>query len=192
MTMNRFRLLALSICTFAVAISVAIRCDRANAAPPPPQTEQLDLPITEGPYKPDWKSLAEKIQGRAPAWFRQAKVGMWLHWGPQAMGRSGDWYAKFMYAQHDDWNRNNGYQNHLRDFGHPTVEGCKDVLHRWKAAKWDPEKLMDLYYKAGARYVLAQGGHHDNFDLWDSKFQPWNSVRVGPHKDIVGLWQKAA
>ena len=61
----------------------------------------------------------------------------------------------------------------------------------WKAAKWDPDKLMALYHRAGARYVIAQGMHHDNFDLWDSKYQPWNSMRIGPHRSIMGDWKKS-
>jgi alpha-L-fucosidase len=61
-----------------------------------------------------------------------------------------------------------------------------DVLNAWKAPKFDAKKLMDLYAASGARYILVQGAHHDNFDLWNSKFQPWNSVKVGPKRDIVG------
>jgi alpha-L-fucosidase len=66
------------------------------------------------------------------------------------------------------------------------------MLPLWKAEKWDPDKLMALYKRAGARYVIGQGMHHDNFDLWDSKFQPWNSVKIGPHRDILGGWKKTA
>ena len=62
----------------------------------------------------------------------------------------------------------------------------------WHAENWDPEKLMGLYKAAGAKYFMALGQHHDNFDCWDSKYQPWNSVAVGPKKDIVGVWAKAA
>ena len=65
-------------------------------------------------------------------------------------------------------------------------------MNDWKAAKWDPEHLMGLYKKAGAKYFFSMGVHHDNFDLWDSKYQRWNAVNMGPKKDVVGLWQKAA
>jgi alpha-L-fucosidase len=51
---------------------------------------------------------------------------------------------------------------------------------------------MQLYIRMGARYFLAMGNHHDNFDCWDSKYQPWNSVNVGPKKDIVGIWKETA
>jgi len=63
----------------------------------------------------------------------------------------------------------------------------------WTADKFDPDRLMELYKKAGAKYFMSMGVHHDNFDLWDSKYQPrWNAVAMGPKRDIVGLWKKAA
>ena len=99
----------------------------------------------------------------------------------------GDWYARGMYQQNSDQ-----YKYHLAHYGHPSRFGFKDIDNVWKAEKWNPERLMDLYQRAGAKFFFALGNHHDNFDCWDSKYQPWNSVRVGPHKDIVGIWAKAA
>jgi alpha-L-fucosidase len=66
------------------------------------------------------------------------------------------------------------------------------VIHVWKAEKWDPEKLVALYKRTGAQYFFAMANHHDNFDLYDSRYQPWNSVKVGPGKDIVGGFAQAA
>jgi hypothetical protein len=62
----------------------------------------------------------------------------------------------------------------------------------WKAEKWDPDRLMSLYQKAGAKYFVSMGSHHDNFFLWNSKLHRWNAVNMGPHRDVVGEWQKAA
>jgi|GEM_PF-466809 len=154
--------------------------------------EVMPVPIAEGPVAPAWSSLGDHF--KTPTWWRKAKIGMWLHWGPQAVGESGDWYAHFMYMpQGNFWdNFAQTYPNHLKRFGHPSEFGYKDILRLWKAEKWDPEKLMALYKRAGARYVIGQGMHHDNFDLWDSKFQPWNSVKLGPERDILGGWRKAA
>ena len=154
--------------------------------------ETIPVPIAEGPVAPTWSSLGDHF--KPPTWWRQAKIGMWLHWGPQAVGESGDWYAKFMYMpQGNFWdNFAQTYPNHLKRFGHPSEFGYKDILPLWKAEKWDPGKLMALYKRAGARYVIGQGMHHDNFDLWDSKYQPWNAVKIGPHRDILGGWRKAA
>ena len=126
-------------------------------------------------------------QYRIPDWFRDAKFGMWSHWGPQSAIEEGDWYARNMYIQGE-----NQYNRHLERFGHPSKVGYKDLVNIWKADKWDPEHLMGLYKNAGAKYFVSMGVHHDNFDLWDSKYTRWNSVNLGPKKDVVGIWQKAA
>ena len=84
------------------------------------------------------------------------------------------------------------YQYHIENFGHPSDYGYKDICHNWIIDKWNPEALMDLYVEMGAHYFMAMGSHHDNFDCYDSKYQPWNSVNVGPKKDMVGIWEKIA
>jgi alpha-L-fucosidase len=142
------------------------------------------LPIAEGPYKPSDESLT---QYQYPEWFRDAKFGIWAHWGPQAVPRQGDWYAKRMYQE-----GSSGYKYHLEHYGHPSVFGYKDIIPLWKAERWDPDKLMELYKKVGAKYFVSMGTHHDNFFLWDSKIHKWNAVNMGPKKDVVGLWQQAA
>jgi alpha-L-fucosidase len=93
----------------------------------------------------------------------------------------GDWYARGMYRQGQPQ-----YEYHVKHYGHPSVFGYKDICHLWKAERWDPDALIQLYKKAGAKYMVALANHHDNFDCWDSKYQPWNAVNVGPKRDIVG------
>ena len=122
-----------------------------------------------------------------PEWFRDAKFGIWAHWGPQAVPRQGDWYAKKLYQEGSD-----DYKYHVAHYGHPSKFGYKDIIPLWKAEKWNPEQLMALYKKVGAKYFVSMGTHHDDFFLWDSKIHKWNAVNMGPKKDIVGLWQKAA
>ena len=125
---------------------------------------------------------------RFPQWFRDAKFGIWAHWGPQSAAEDGDWYARNIYIQGSPQ-----YKDHVARFGHPSKFGHKDICKIWTADKFDPDHLMQLYKKAGAKYFMSMGVHHDNFDLWDSKHQPkWNSVAMGPKKNIVGLWEKAA
>ena len=143
-----------------------------------------NLPIAPGPFKPTWESLK---QYRCPDWFRDAKFGIWAHWGVQCVPEQGDWYAWHMYRPGD-----REFQYHLEHYGHPSVFGLKDLCNAWKAENWDPDKLMQLYKKAGAQYFVAMGNHHDNFDNWDSKYQPWNTVNVEPRKDLVGIWAKTA
>jgi len=147
---------------------------------------KLDLPITSGPYQPTWESIEKNYPG-TPDWLREAKFGIWVHFGPQASGQSGDWYARRLYIPGTP-----AYANHLRDFGHPSVSGYKDVLRVWNPNKLDPAKLVALYKDAGARYLIIQGVHHDQFDLWNSHYQPWNAVNLGPKRDLLGEWAKAA
>src|SRR6188474_3536211 len=129
-----------------------------------------------GKFEPTWQSLKEY---KTPEWFRNAKFGIWAHWGPQCQPEQGDWYARGMYEEGSDQ-----YKSHVAHYGHPSKAGFKEVINDWKAQNWDPEKLVALYKGAGAQYFFAMANHHDNLDLWDSKYQEWNSVRVGPKKDI--------
>ena len=146
--------------------------------------QQQKTIVTEGPYKPTDESLK---QYQYPEWFRDAKFGIWAHWGPQAVPRQGDWYARRMYQEKDPV-----YKYHIEHYGHPSEFGYKDIIPLWKAEKWDPDKLMELYKKAGARYFVSMGSHHDNFFLWASKLNRWNAANMGPKKDVVGIWQQAA
>lgn len=141
-------------------------------------------PLAPGPFAPTWESLARY---ETPAWFRDAKFGIWAHWGPQCEPEAGDWYARGMYQE-----GSTQYQAHVARYGHPSRVGFKDVIHEWRAENWDPEKLVALYARAGAQYFVALANHHDNFDLWDSRHQPWNSTRIGPRRDIIGGWSAAA
>ena len=135
-------------------------------------------------FEPNYTSFkAYKI----PEWFRDAKFGIWCHWGPQAVPRHGDWYAKRMYLEGGDV-----YNYHIAKYGHPSKFGYKDIIPLWKAERWNPEHLMTLFKKAGAKYFVSMGAHVDNFYLWNSKIQVWNSVNMGPKKDVVKIWQKAA
>jgi alpha-L-fucosidase len=160
----------------------------------PPETHAIpipqmkDLPLAQGPFEGTPESLK---QFQCPDWFRNAKFGIWAHWGPQAVPGDGDWYARQLYI---DQNRggHNAYQSHLKLYGHPSQVGYKDILPLWRAEKWDPDRLMELYKAAGAHYFFAQAVHHDNFDNWNSKYQKWNSVNIGPHQDMVGIWQASA
>lgn len=141
-------------------------------------------PVASGKFDPTWESLQ---QYEVPEWFRNAKFGIWAHWGPQCQPEQGDWYGRFMYDEGSDQNK-----WHVENYGHPSKVGFKEVINDWKAENWDPEKLVALYKRVGAQYFFAMANHHDNLDLWDSKYQAWNSVRVGPKKDIVTGWAEAA
>ena len=141
-----------------------------------------------GPFAPTWESLAGGY--RVPDWFRDAKFGIWAHWGPQCEPEFGDWYGRLMYVQGKlPWiEGDTPYDHHLKHYGHPSRTGFLDIIGRWKAENWRPEELIRRYQKAGARYFMAMGCHHDNLDLFASRHHQWNSVRVGPKRDILGTW----
>ncbi len=141
--------------------------------------------FTSGPFNASWESLQTY---QVPAWFRDAKFGLWAHWGPQCQPEAGDWYARGMYQE-----GSRQYKYHLEKYGHPSVFGFKDVINTWKAENWNPEELVGLYKSAGAKYFMAMASHHDNFDMFNSRYQPnWNAVKIGPKKDIISGWAKAA
>lgn len=148
------------------------------------QQTNSNAETVSGPFKPNWDSLA---QYQVPEWFRDAKFGMWAHWGPQCQPERGDWYARGMYQEGSDQ-----YKYHFQKYGHPSKFGFKDVINEWRAENWNPDELVGLYKQAGAKYFMALANHHDNFDLYDSKYQSWNSTKLGPKKDLIGGWAKAA
>lgn len=148
--------------------------------------EKLDLPIKDGPFKPTWESIEQNYPG-TPDWLRDAKFGIWIHFGPQSAGESGDWYARNLYKQ-----GSTAYNNHVNKYGHPSKAGYKEVLRDWNPVKYDPKELIKIYNDAGARFLVVQGVHHDQFDMWDSKYQPWNSTKLGPKRDLLGEWETAA
>ncbi|MBQ3079488.1 MAG: alpha-L-fucosidase [Clostridia bacterium] len=134
-------------------------------------------------FLPSFDSL---LQYSAPEWFRNAKFGIWSHWGPQSVPMFGDWYARNMYIEGTPQ-----YEYHVRHYGHPSKFGYKDLCRLWKAENFDPDGLMEKYVKAGARYFMTQGTHHDHFFNYHSSVNPMNSVNIGPNKDILALWKAA-
>jgi alpha-L-fucosidase len=179
---TKLKSIGVSLVGMAALVTLMIAAGRA------PAEEKTLLspkaPVADGPFKPDWESLK---QYKCPDWFRDAKFGIWAHWSAQCVPEQGDWYAKHMYEEGSA-----DYKYHVANYGHPSKVGFKDICNMWKAEKWEPEKLMELYKKAGAKYFVALANHHCNFDCWDSKFQEWNTVKVGPKKDLVGIWAEAA
>ncbi|HME00750.1 MAG TPA: alpha-L-fucosidase [Terriglobia bacterium] len=148
----------------------------------------LESPIPnlagEGPYKPVWDSL---LQYEAPEWYQDAKFGIWAHWSPQCVPEFGDWYARNMYVEGSPQNK-----YHLEHYGPPSRFGYKDLCAQWTLLNWEPDELIARYKNAGARIFVALANHHDSFDAWDSKHQPWNAAAFGPHRDVVGAWAAAA
>lgn len=174
-----------SLCAgLLLAVPTVVSAQIPSSEQPTVLVDTSAEPMASGPFEAAWKSLADY---ETPSWFRDAKFGIWAHWGPQCEPERGDWYAREMYSQ-----GNRRYASHVSAYGHPSEKGFKDVIHEFKAENWAPETLMDLYQRAGAKYFFALANHHDNFDNYDSKHQPWNSVSIGPQRDLVGGWAAAA
>ncbi len=140
-----------------------------------------------------WEQL-QKIY-KFPKWYTEARFGIWVHWGAQTEPKmGGGWYARHMYMQDvgkQQWGKN-AYLYHIKTYGHPSEIGYKDVINHWKAEKLNTDSLLKYFKSIGAKYFVALANHHDHFDNWNSTFQPWNSVNVGPHKDIIRLFAASA
>jgi alpha-L-fucosidase len=177
---NAIALIAAS--TKAAAAERMLALVPASPANPPGRVATTaERDIAKGPFEANWKSMRD--QYKTPDWFRDAKFGIWAHWSAQCQPEQGDWYARRMYMQGDP-----AYNYHVKTYGHPSKFGFKDIDAIWKAENWNPEALMDQYQAAGAKYFMALANHHDNFDCYNSKYNEWNSTRLGPMKDIVGTW----
>ena len=137
-----------------------------------------------GPFQPTWDSLLEY---EAPEWYQDAKFGIWAHWSPQCVPEAGDWYARNMYVEGQQQ-----YKYHLEHYGSPAQFGYKELCAQWTLLNWEPDELITRYKNAGARLFVALANHHDSFDAWDSKHQPWNAAAVGPRRDVIGTWAASA
>ncbi|OQD43334.1 hypothetical protein BUL40_05735 [Croceivirga radicis] len=135
-------------------------------------------------YTPNLTSLQ---QYECPEWFSDAKFGIYVHWGVYSVPEYGEWYAREMYMEGHEV-----YNYHLENYGHPSEFGYKDFIPMWKAEKFDPDAWLELFKAAGAKYFTPCAVHHDGFELWNSKYTPYNAVNMGPKKDLLGMMRKAA
>ncbi len=122
-----------------------------------------------------------------PEWFSDAKFGIYIHWGIYSIPEFGEWYAHEMYREGTE-----SYNYHVEKYGHPSKFGYKDFIPMWKAEKFDADQMVATFKKAGAKYFTPCAVHHDGFDLWDSKHTRWNSVNMGPKRDIIGEFRAAS
>jgi alpha-L-fucosidase len=191
--------------TLAAALAFAPRAAAQNEAPGarapraagegfgmgPPATPEIVAAavaatpaLPPGPVQATWDSV--RANYRVPEWFRDAKFGIFLHWGLYAVPAHGsEWYEKHMYGDRGT------VQWHQEHFGPQDQFGYKDFIPRFTAAHWDPDAWAALFKRAGARYVVPTAEHHDGFSLWDSALNPWNSVRLGPKRDLIGELARA-
>ena len=140
-----------------------------------------------------WDELQKEYQ--FPEWYTEARFGIWATIGPQSVPRlGGGWYARHMFMQDvgsQTFGRN-AYAYHLKVFGPQSQKGYTEVIHQWKAERLNTDSLVAYFKSLGARYLVVHANHHDHFDNFASTYHPWNSVNMGPHKDIVGLFEQSA
>jgi alpha-L-fucosidase len=131
------------------------------------------------PFHADWDSLAAY---RTPEWFRDAKFGIFLHWGVYSVpAYANEWYSRNMYIRDND-----AYKHQVATYGPLSKFGYKDFIPMFKAQHFDPAAWVDLFAQAGARYVVPVAEHCDGFAMYASDMTPWNAAAMGPHRDVVG------
>jgi alpha-L-fucosidase len=146
--------------------------------------KDVDRVDHEGPFEPDWRSLQTY---QIPEWFRDAKFGIFIHWGVYSVPAYGsEWYPREMYLKGSDI-----YKHHLATYGPPDKFGYKDFIPMFKAEHYDPEAWAELFKESGAKYVVPVFEHHDGFAMYDSELSDWTAVKMGPHRDLVGDLAKA-
>jgi alpha-L-fucosidase len=157
---------------------------------------QIPTKMAHGPFKPSWDSLKQHY--KVPDWFIGAKFGIFSHFGIFSVPAHGnEWYEKFMYAGGDDStlksmnNHGSFVAWHTAHYGSPDKFGYKDFIPMFRAEKFDADAWAELYKRAGARYVVPGAQHHENFAMWDSKVTPYNSMKMGPKRDVIGELSKA-
>ena len=159
--------------TLLLTCTSVIAADEHGAARSPELQPDSNRELTFEEFAKDY---------RCPEWFRDAKFGLWAHWGPQTVPRlGGGWYARHMYMPEVPKGEEFGsraYGFHVKTYGHPSEFGFKDVINLWKAEKFDADALTALFKKCGAKYLVALANHHDHFDCFASTHHPWNSVNM--------------
>src|SRR6202789_512723 len=137
----------------------------------------------QGPFRPDWNSLS---QYQVPDWYRDAKFGIFIHWGVYSVPAFGsEWYPREMYHAGSEEN-----QHHVSVYGPLTKFGYKDFIPMFKAQQYDPQAWAHLFKESGARYVVPVFEHHDGFQMYDSNLSDWTAVKMGPHRDLMGDLEK--
>jgi alpha-L-fucosidase len=136
------------------------------------------------PYRATWDSLAAY---RTPDWFRDAKFGIFLHWGVYSVPAFGnEWYSRNMYIPN-----NPAFKHHIATYEPQDKFGYKDFIPLFRAEHFNPNAWLDLFTRSGARYIVPVAEHCDGFPMYDSQMTSWNAARMGPHRDIIGELERA-
>ena len=147
--------------------------------------ETVERVIAQGPYEAAWASL---MTAPVPAWFRQRRLGIFVHWGLYSIPAcSNEWYSRTMYIEGMP-----AFDHHVKTYGPQKEFGYKDFIPLFTAERFDAGEWMDLFREAGAGYVFPVAEHHDGFQMYGSELSAWNAVNMGPKRDILQEWKDAA
>lgn len=140
--------------------------------------------IEKGYYKDSWDSL---MDFEVPVWFRNAKFGIFIHWGLYSVpANSNEWYSRNMYIKGMP-----AYEHHIRTYGAQKEFGYQDFIPLFTAEKFNPEEWAKLFKEAGARYAFPVAEHHDGFQMYKSRLSHFNAFEMGPKRDVLGELKKA-
>jgi alpha-L-fucosidase len=130
-------------------------------------------------YQATWESLKKY---NTPEWFRDAKFGIFIHWGVYSVPAFGsEWYPRQMYQQGTD-----EFKHQVATYGPQSKFGYKDFIPMFKGEKFNPEQWVTLFKKAGAKYVVPVAEHHDGFAMYKTALSKWNAFEMGPKRDVIG------
>ncbi|ADE53532.1 alpha-L-fucosidase [Coraliomargarita akajimensis] len=141
---------------------------------------------SEERFEASWESLQ---QYNCPEWFRDAKFGIYAHWGINSaagVSDNSDWYSRYMYMEGTA-----NHKHHLAVHGELDEVGYKDLAPLFTADQFDADEWAELYVASGARFAGPSAEHSDGFSMWDSKVNAFNSVKMGPQRDVVGEMEAA-
>ncbi|RZO86610.1 MAG: alpha-L-fucosidase [Kiritimatiellaceae bacterium] len=158
--MKKFSMIVLSLCVWMSAEALT------QAAAPQ--------------YEASWESLAQ--HEAAPEWLKDAKLGIYFHWGPYSVPAfHNEWYPRWMFFRD-----HSAGKHHIENYGDPSEFGYHDFVPMFTAEHFDPEDWAELFQRSGARFAGPVAEHHDGYAMWDSEVTPWNSMDTGPKRDILG------
>ena len=161
----------------STAQSVALNASQRRAEQA--QLARVDSISGSGQFRPTWDSLAAY---RVPEWFRDAKFGIFIHWGVYSVPAFGsEWYSRNMYVQGSP-----AFKHQVETYGPQSKFGYKDFIPMFRAEHFDPNAWLDLFVQAGARYVVPVAEHCDGFPMYDSSLTDWDAAKMGPKRDVVG------
>ena len=146
--------------------------------------ESVASPKGTDVFQPNWDNIAENY--KFPDWFVDGKFGIFIHWGPYSVPAfNNEWYARHMYLKD-----HKVYKHHIETWGPQEKFGYKDFIPLFKAEKFNVKEWVEVFKKSGAKYVVPVAEHHDGFSMYNSDLNEWNSVKMGPKKDIIGALKK--